>query len=365
MIVSRYLTKEILTTWLAVTTVLFLIFFSNRVMRYLADAASGAISNEVVLQLVAIKSITALPVLLPLSLYLAVLVAMGRLYKDSEMTALAACGIGISKVLKNVFFIALPISVLLLGLALYGVPSAQKWAAQIQVEAQSSADFSGVVPGRFKTSRDEGLVLYSEKIPSDGQRLEGVFARHIEGDTVSVLSAASAFHSHEPSSDTMFIVFENGFRYEGVPGSGHFKIVEFDEYGVKLEQGASQAKMLPISARSTEELFQSSSLRAKAELQWRIAMPLSTVLLAVLSVLLSRSDPRQGRFAKLFVAILVYVLYNNLIGIAKNWVEQGQVPVGVGIWWVHILLVFLIAFLWTKQVGIRWVFHKKPLSVAR
>ena len=113
-------------------------------------------------------------------------------------------------------------------------------------------------------------------------------------------------------------------------------------------------KSLPLSARPTEQLFNSQSLREQAELQWRIAMPLSAVLLAVLSVLLSKADPRQGRFAKLFIAILIYVLYNNLIGIAKNWVEQGQVPVSVGIWWVHLLLVLFILFLWFKQVGFRW-----------
>ncbi len=364
MIVARYLTKEILTTWLAVTTVLFLIFFSNRVMRYLADAASGAISNEVVFQLVAIKSITALPVLLPLALYLAVLVAMGRLYKDSEMTALAACGVGISTVLKNVVYIALPVSLLLLGLALYGVPSAQKWAAQIKAEAQASADFSTIVPGRFKTARNEGLVLYTEDVQEQGQRLEGVFARHIEGELVSVLSSASAFHFHDQANDVMFIVFKDGYRYEGEPGGADFKIIEFDEYGVRLEQSTAQAGSLPISAWSTQALLDSTGLKQAAELQWRIAMPLSTVLLAVLSVLLSRADPRQGRFAKLFIAILVYVLYNNLIGIAKNWVEQGQVPVMVGIWWVHVLLICLILYLWVSHVGFKWVFRRASMKVS-
>ena len=364
MIVTRYFTKEILSTWLAVTTILFLIFFSNRFMRYLADAASGAISNEVVFQLVAIKSITALPVLLPLALYLAVLVTMGRLYKDSEMTAFAACGIGVSTVLRTVIWISLPVSLLLLALALYGVPAAQQWAAEIQNEAKSNADFSTVIPGRFKAMQSDDLVIYSERVTDEGQRLEGVFARHIKQDTVSVLSATSAVHAFDETSNNMFVVFEDGYRYEGIPGEANFKIVEFDEYGVRVAQGEAAAKQLPLSARSTERLFNSTHLREQAELQWRIAMPLSATLLAILSVLLSRADPRQGRFAKLFVAILIYVLYNNLIGIAKNWVEQGQVPVALGIWWVHALLVVLILLMWGKQVGFRWTLYKLGLKKA-
>jgi lipopolysaccharide export system permease protein len=358
LLISRYLTKEILTTWIAVTTVLFLIFFSNRFMRYLADAASGAISNEAVFQLVAIKSLTSLPVLLPLALYLAVLVAMGRLYKDSEMTALAACGIGVGSVLKTVVWIATPISLLLLGLALYAVPSAQKWAAEIQTEARASADFSAIVPGRFKTSRDDGLVLYTENVVDNGQRLERVFARHIQGENVSVLSSEGAFHSYSAAQDILFIVFNSGFRYEGAPGATNFKIIEFDEYGVKVQQAEAIAKHLPLSATPTSQLLESENLREIAELQWRMAMPLSAVLLALLSVLLSRSDPRQGRFAKLFVAILIYVVYNNLMGIAKNWVELGQSPASLGIWWVHMLLAALILYLWMKQVGLKWTLQR-------
>ena len=357
MIISRYISKEIISTWVAVTTVLFLIFFSNRFMRYLADAASGAISNEVVFQLVAIKSVTALPVLLPLSLYLAILIAMGRLYKDSEMTAFSACGVSINSVLKTVIWIATPISILLLLLSLFAVPSVQKWAAEIQREAKATADFSAVVPGRFKTSKDEGLVIYTEDVVEEGQRLDRVFARHVEGENVSVLSAEGAFHHHDAEQDMLFIVFKNGYRYEGVPGEADFKIVEFDEYGVKVQQGEIEARQLPLSARPSGDLINSTSLRELAELQWRIAMPLSAVLLAVLSVLLSRADPRQGRFAKLFLAILIYVVYNNLIGIAKNWIEQGQVPVYVGIWWVHVLLISVIAYMWAKQVGIKWLWQ--------
>lgn len=358
MIVTRYFTKEIVAAWVAVTTILFLIFFSNRFMRYLADAASGGISNEAVFQLVAIKSITALPVLLPLALYLAILVTMGRLYKDSEMTALAACGVGISTVVKTVILISLPISFALLGLSLYGVPSAQKWAAEIQNEAKASADFSAIVPGRFKTMQDAGLVIYTEDLVDNSQRLEGVFARHIQENNVSVLSAQTAEHSLNEETENLFVVFKNGYRYEGIPGEGDFKVVEFKEYGVKVQAADDVRKGLPLSARPTEQLFNSERLREQAELQWRIAMPLSAVLLAVLSVLLSRADPRQGRFAKLFIAILIYVLYNNLISIAKNWVEQGQVPVSVGIWWVHLLLVCFIMFLWFKQVGIRWTLRR-------
>lgn len=340
------------------TTVLFLIFFSNRFMRFLADAAAGIIGNEAVFQLVAIKSVTSLPVLLPLALYLAVLVAMGRLYKDSEMTALAACGMGTTTVIKTVFFITVPISLLLLALSLYAVPAAQQWAAEIQTESRASADFLAITPGRFKTFDDDGLVIYTKDVIDQGRRLDYVFARHIEDQNVSVLSAAKAVYSYEKDKDMLFMVFKDGYRYEGAPGSANFKIVQFADYGVKVEQGETVRKQLPLSARPTSQLLRSKNLREQAELQWRIAMPLSAVLLALLSVLLSKADPRQGRFAKLFVAIVLYVIYTNLLGIAKNWVEQGKVPDYVGIWWVHGLVLLLIMALWVKQIGFKWLFQR-------
>lgn len=356
LIIRRYLTKEIVITWMVVVTILFLIFFSNRVMRYLTEAAAGAMSNEAVMTLVAIKSLASLPTLLPLALFIAVLVTLGRLYNDNEMVALAACGVGVSQIMRAVFGVSLFISGLLLALTLYVLPQAQQWGGQVEERARANADFSELQPGRFREIKGSGLVFYTETISADGKQLENIFARHDAAGVIGLLTAARAFYARDNETGQMYIIFGDGYRYEGVVGQADFRIIHFEEHGVRLQQRVREAGFAPVSGRSTALLWGSGQLDEIAELQWRMAMPISTLFLALLAVVLSKTAPRQGRFSKLFVALLIYVIYNNLMGIARNWLEQGDMPTAVGLWWVHGLLLCGFFGLWLQQVGLAWFF---------
>ncbi len=354
MIIQRYLLKEIVVNWIAVTAVLFLIYISNRFIRYLADAAAGSLPADVVLILLALKSLTSLPILLPLALYLAVLLALGRFYKDSEMTALAACGVGLSGVLRAVAGLSLVVTLAMLALSLYAAPWAQQKARQVEAQAQASADFSGIASGRFKESRSGDFVFYTERISADRKVMENVFAHQERDGITNLLAADKAYQTIDKESGDRFVVFADGYRYEGVPGDADFKIVQYKEHGVRIQRRQATTTSTRLAARPTEALWRSTNRDEIAELHWRFAMPLSTLFLTILAVMLSRTDPRQGRFAKLFSAILVYLIYNNLMGVGRSWLEQGVVPAGFGLWWVHGLLFVLFSVLWVKQLGLRW-----------
>jgi len=185
--------------------------------------------------------------------------------------------------------------------------------------------------------------------------MENVFAHQKSEEVTNLLSSAKAVQKVAEESGDRFIVFLDGYRYEGTLGMPGYKIISYQEHGIRIEKKEPEAFNVRLAARPTSELLGSQQLDEIAELQWRYALPVSTLFLTLLAVMLSRTDPRQGRFGKLFIAILVYVVYNNLIGVARNWLEQGVVPSVLGLWWVHGLLMTLFIILWTQQMGVVWV----------
>lgn len=355
MIIERYIIKEVLQTLLAVTGVLFLIYVSNRFVRFLAEADSGALPAGMVVELLALKSLNAAVLLLPLALYLSIMLAFGRLYKDSEMTALAACGVGPGRLLKNMLGMGLAAAVVVAGVSLYAGPWAEERSYQLLDRAKARSDISAIAPGNFRESSSGDLIVYVERQGEDRQSMNNVFIQSEKKGRQNIIASPSAFQRIDPNTGDRFVVLQNGFRYEGMPGDADFKIIEYKEHAVRVEEKAIEPASRKLAAIPTAVLLASDEPGARAEFQWRIAMPVSVVLLALLAVPLSRSNPRQGRYAKLFAAILIYVIYNNLLGVGRAWLEKGTVPPEAGLWWVHGVLLIGIAVLMVRQTGVRWV----------
>lgn len=360
MIIYRYFVREVVGTFVAVVFILYLIFISHRFIRYLADAASGKLPADVVAGLLAVKSISALPILLPLAFFLAVLIALGRFYKDSEMTALAACGIGQGTVLRALGSAAVILGLLVGGVTFMGAPWAQRAGERIQASAEAQADFAGIAAGRFKELRNIGLVFYVERLGKDGS-MEQVFAEKEDETQRHLLVARSARQTVDEASGERFLVFYDGVRYEGAPGAADFRMIQFEQHGVRLpspEVGMGESR---LGGKTTLELWARRARDDIAELHWRLAMPVSVITLGMVAVMLSRTDPRQGRFAKLITALLVYMVYSNLMGVGRTWIERGSVPDWLGLWWVHGLLGVLFAILWLRQSGWSWRYRvRKP-----
>lgn len=359
MVIYRYLAKEVLQTLFAVLLVLLLIFMGRYFALYLADASAGKISGDIVLEMLLLRTITSMSVMLPFGLFVAVLLAFGRLYKDSEMTALSACGVGPGRVLGIVGFIALGCSVLVAGLSFWGTPWAHEKALQAREQAQTGTAFESVAAGQFNKIGSGQQVFYVQSLSEDQSQLRDVFiqARSPDGQ-LDVFSARSGYQRIDPETGARYLVLVDGYRYQGLPGSVDFRIHQYEKNAVRLdEQDVAPLRRTHWSIPSSA-LWGSAQLADKAELQWRIAMPLATVLLAVLAVLLSRTSPRQGRFAKLFIAILIFVTYYNTLGVAMSWVQRGVIPAMVGLWWVHLVLMILIAVLAIRHWGVRWLWTR-------
>lgn len=350
MIIERYLFKELAGTLFAVTTVLFLIFVSSWFARLLGQVAAGSIQADVIFLLLSLKSIDALMILLPLSFYLAVLLAFGRLYKDSEMTAMLACGVSLTRITRLVFLMGLVFALIVASVSLYFGPWAKSERYILQEKMNSSSGLEAIAAGQFREMGDGDVVFYAERLSDDGKSMENIFIQAERQGNLNLIVAERGSQTTERDGGR-YLLLQNGHRYEGEPGQADFRIIKFGEHKVLVKQPEAVFKVDTVVAKPSLALWQSGKPHELAELQWRISMPLSAVLLALLAVFLSRSSPRQGRYAKLFLGILVYIIYSNLLGVAKTWVEKGKIDALIGIWWVHLLLVIMIALLMVQHSG--------------
>ena len=330
--------------------VLFLIILSTQLIKSLAAVANGKIPIDFLFVLLGFRNLESMMMIIPLTLFLAILLALSRLYKDSEMVALAACGVGPSTLLKSVLIVLFSFVFMEASLALVMGPWANSKIQYIQEEFKLQADIELVVPGQFTLSNDGKRVIYAEEI-TDRSHLKNVFLHVDNTDNSSVLAADEANLETDPQQGARYIVFQNGHRYDGVPGSRDYRSIKFQDYGVLLTGKTGAEIKLDRNALPTKDLWGSTDLDYMGELQWRISQVLMMIVLALLAVPLSKSSPRQGRYGKMALAILIYIVYSNLLLVAYNWLRKGLIEPYIGMWWVHLLFFALFLLMFARQMG--------------
>jgi len=340
---DRYLLKEVIQGWLAVTLFLWLILVSNRLVRYLGDAASGEIPGDVVFKLLGLKMVWYLVHVVPFALALGVMLGLGRLYRDNEMTVMSACGVGPWRIYKPLFGFGVLVAVILAWLALYISPEVEGMSNRLAKTAKEQANLSVLGAGRFNEVQQGRFVFYAERLSDDKQNMENLFIliRSLKGKPPQLLTARSAYRKIDAETGDNFLVLVDGYRYEGKPGRADYRIMQFSEYGVRIDFPDSVEVEEKTASIPTGVLMRSADPEEIAELQWRIAMPVSVIVLLLLTVPLSRSSPRQGRYGRMVVAILLFVIYYNFLATAKYWVSEGKVPSVIGLWWVPVLTLLL------------------------
>lgn len=349
MIIQRYLFREVLRAFAAVIAVLVLVYVSDRFVRYLGDAAAGKLSSDLLFRLLLLKLASNLDLLLPAAIYLAVLLGLGRLYKDSEVVAMAAGGIGGWRLLTGVFWLGIVFATGVAVLSLYVRPRVEALQTATYTRARDESDITGIFPGRFKQFGSGDDIAYVQSIDGDARTMRNVFVQLRDPQRDAVLVSRQAFLIRHDRNNDRFMVMENGHRYQGKPGSVDYSITAFHRYGVRVEQNDNAAQGVNTDEMTLTQLLSSSNPRYAAELQWRLAHPISTLLLMLLAVPLARTSSRQGKYAKLFIAVLIYFIYNNMLGVAQNLVERGSLSPLVGLWPVHVGLALVIAALLLQQ----------------
>ena len=358
MILKRYVILEIIKPAAAILFVLVIIFASYTAVTYLSEAVAGSLPPSTVGMMILLRLGMAMEVLLPTTFYLSVIIALGRLYKDSEMTALSACGIGISGVLKPVIVLSLPVAVLAGWASLSIRPQCYVEIYRLKALAQVQFDISRMEPDNFLDLETGKYVFFAEDVKDRQQGVGRVFIRVKEGDNRKVIQAERMTQGPEDETGAKKLLFSNGTLYE-FPASGEGgKISRFEqaEYPMPNDPPSTRYR---YKAAPTRELIGSTNLEDISELQWRFSTPLSTILLAIVGVPLSKSNPRRGKYAKLGVAIIIFAFYYQLFVVARTWVEKGRVDPLIGVWWVPLLLLGLAVFLLWRTGE---VFYRIPAS---
>lgn len=361
-IIDRYIFKECALATLAVIAVLLLILLGNTLVRILGDIAEGKLPGDSLWPMLSINLVHYLIVLIPFGLYLGILFGLGRLYKDSEMTALFACGIGTRRIYRAVIALALPLTILTVFLSMYLAPWTVGKQDVIKHQAKYQSELHGLVPGQFNTSANGRQTLFFEHLSADGREMRQPFLHSLAGETRLITIARKAMRLGQAGQDP-YIVFEDGTSYSGTPGQLDYRITEFSAQGVRIQHASPPALNLRTSATPTRELIASADPQARAEWHWRLGIPIACLLLALFALPLSYTSPRKGRFAKLGIGVLIYIIYTNMLGLGRVWVEREIVPEWLGMWWVHVLMLGGLLALLIKREGINpFVFRKRSVS---
>ncbi|WP_076407487.1 LPS export ABC transporter permease LptF [Shewanella sp. UCD-KL12] len=352
MIVFRYLIREVLKAQIAVLLVLLAIFISQHFVRVLADASDGEFPASLVLTLLGLNLPYLAVLVIPLSLFLGILLAHGRMYADSEMIVFHGVGVSEWYITRVTLLLAVVNMLITLGLSVYVTPWAEEKQNQVLEHAQSEAGLAAITQGRFQTSPNGRAVLFVERIGRDN-KLDKVFVAQLpdpeDESGLSNIVVAEGGKVVEDDTGGQRLQLNDGVQYQATPKQVDFQIIEFGGYQMQIKEQEVDERRRKLSALPINELMKLEGPEITAEFHWRLAIPLAIPLMTLIAVPMARVNVRQGKFAKMFPAILLYLGYFGLMIAGRKALEDGVIPEYLGMWWIHASALFLGILLLGKE----------------
>ena len=361
MIFQRALRRELVSAAGAVFTTLFTITITFMLMKTLGQAASGKVASQDVVALLGFQALNYMPVILVLTCFISVLMAVTRSYQDSEMVVWFASGLSLSRWIRPVLSFGLPIVGLTAVLTFSVAPWANRQSAEFRERFEKREDIAKVSPGKFQESASADRIFFVEGVSGDATRVRNVFVNSMQNGRTSVVVAKEGTIVVDGNGDK-FLVMSKGRRYDGVAAQtaqSDFRVMEFERYGVLVSR-QSQTVEGDKSARSMSTpalLADMANPFNRGELLWRLSIPLMCTLLMLLGIPLGFVNPRGGRSANLMVALLVFVVYLNMINIFQAAVVQQRMPLAEAWWPIHLVAFALLAFLFAWRLFLNSPYH--------
>ncbi len=349
MLLRRYFLKRTLIAFLAVFSILSLVFVVNSGVDYLGDAAAGKLAPQHIAGIVGLKMLVSLKITVPLCLFLALLMTMNTMTRDRELVAISSAGLGARFYIRAAMEIGTVMMVMVAMVSFIFEPWADLTVHRLQSVSKQEAEIFGISPGQFKEFSSGDRVMFAAEVSENNRNLQTVFLRvRGQGDdgegVEGVLAAEQAHIEDNAELRGRFVVFEDGRRYDGRAGDADYAVTQFETYGVKIDQDNTEDEALlqNVSMMPTLQLLRRSGPHAAAEMHWRVAMPIATLLLAILAVVLARVRLLQGAYLPVLAGLMVYFTYSNTLGIAKGLAKQGALSPEIGLWPVHICFIAFI-----------------------
>jgi len=341
--------------------VLYIIFISNALGRKLADIADGDVPQQALLAVMLSQSVNILSMLLPIGVFCSIIFTFGRMYKDHEIVVLNACGMSYRDFYKPVAIVVLPMFLLSIYFSLVLNAQTRGYALDAIDQGANQHEFRAIKAGQFNQASGGG-VFYMESISEDKLELQEVIVGQTSPDAIIMEVAKSGRQKIYGETGDLFLVLGSGQRVEGVAGQKDFKFLDYEQHGILIRKKSKSPGKVHSVQNTVAGLWSSRRMSDRVELQWRIAIPMVLVTLAIVAVPLSHISPRQGRFGKVGYALLVYFVYLNLIVTTRTQLEAGVVPMVINFWWVHLLFIaFAAALLYRRNKGF-WFRQAKSSS---
>ena len=369
MIFKQALRKELSFTTGGVFLVLVTIMITTLVIRILSFAANGTVNPKDAFVLIALATLGYMAVLLTVSLFVAVLIVLVRWYKDSEMIVWFASGLSVTNLIRPILQFATPLIIIIALLALFVWPWSNRESTLISQRFQQRDDVSMVAAGQFKESAKADRVFFIEELDPDKSEVKNIFAADSKNGRLSIAVASTGFIQNSEGGEKS-IVLNNGRRYEGLPSQPDFRILEFNEYTTKIRSKEALAPPPRDREKSVTELLSTAEpaqINANlAELLWRIGLPLMALGLVLIAIPLAYVNPRLGNYTAMLYAILIYLIYSNLLNLSQNFVSQGKINFYMGIWPIHVIALVAATILIRNRINpsLKWWRRQLPARIA-
>jgi lipopolysaccharide export system permease protein len=347
--------RETMQTSGAVTLVMLTIFLVVRLVGFLRQAVNGDFPVDSIFILLFLKMVSYVDVILPLMLYVAILMVLGRWNRDNEMSVWAACGVGLTGFLRPMIYIVLIMATIVSAFSLYLAPLAVRVSKALELEFAQHNDIAGVIPGVFEEIRGGSGVYFVERFDKKAGEYLNIFLYNSQPESESVVVSKSAFQMVDELTNDHFLVARNGTRYDGNPGEPDYRIMEFETYAVRLKQRPKGKPTIPLKGRMTGEVISSTRPAFVTEWHWRVSKALSLPALMLFALAFSNLDPRRSRISNVVMAFVAYFSYTNLLGFGVAMMKKGSLNPDFGLWFVHVMFLALAGYLFYRRS------HNRPI----
>ena len=351
-LIERYLLRQFAASVAAVALVLLLVGLGGLLVDLMGEIARGKVPAGLLLSQLGLRSVQVLPLLLPLALFVGLLLAIGRLYGESEMAVLASVGLGPRQLWRPLSAVVLPVAALIALCSLWLAPLGARTAAAMVDTANRSFLVAGLEAGRFRELPGRGGIVYVGELSTDGTRFGKLFVQTEREGRLDIISAREGelFLDGEVAR---FLRLRDGFRVEGEPQANDFRMMRFAINELRVPDRELAADADAFGALGSLDLADSGDASARAELHWRLATPWLALALGLLALPLGRGEPRQARYGRLLAALLVYINAMALLVLGKGWLASGTLPAQWGLAWILVPLSALALWLFLRDGRLR------------
>ena len=366
--IAKYIMRNLVAYFCVITFIIGLVVFGNQFVLTVQESIDRGIPFQELMPLISFNMIRDVPVILVLSIFLAVIITISQLYKNSEAIVMNSIGLGDKAFLSIIKPLAIILFLFVLFLTAYAVPWAKQQKSAAEEETKNASEFSFITEGKFESFKNGDIVFYASESTStstdvDGaQNMEEIFIYASENGNPVIVLASDAKKYIDPKSKSIYLRLRDGVRYQGLPSSENINILNFDSYDLEIVSGEVQksiATFTEIEEKTTLDLLKQGGLLAIAELQWRLSLPLSILILVVFAVYLGKTSPRGGKGINILIGIFVFMLYNNGLLVAKSSIENGLLSPIIGMWGIHLIAILFLMLLYQFRQGkIMYFFDK-------